>query len=110
MQVAEFFGCQSSITPNFSQQFSGFEPMPFRRREDRMILLQHPEEGTLRRPRGASPQFRLDDRGCANQSTEGLDPLSVSIGTQVVSEDRGVENDEIRHSAPRTSSSRHGGQ
>jgi hypothetical protein len=62
VKIAELARREAVIGANLGQYLARFDPILFRRSQDRMVVSQGAQEIALRSSSCAAPQFREDDR------------------------------------------------
>ena len=106
VQVAQLVPQESSIRTQLPKELAGFQPILFRRRQDRMVPSQCPHEFPFGWFRGATPELRQHYGRGPDEAGEGLDSLLMTAATQIIDKNRRIEDDEVTHRDPRTGVSR----
>jgi len=107
VQIAKLFVVKAFINTNFAKQMPGFEPIVFSWRQDWMVASKSLDELLLGRLSGSSAEFREDHSRVSDQTQSVCDSLLMAAGTEMVDEDRSVEDNKITHRVPKIQASRH---
>lgn len=102
MHIAELVRRELLVCVDFPQYLAGLQPVFFCRSQDGMVPLEGQQEFPLCRLGGAAPQLRQDHGRCPDEAGQDLDSGLMTGGTQVINDNRGVEDDQVTHDAPRT--------
>ena len=101
MQIAKLFRMQPSIDTDFAKQASRFQPIVFGWCEDWMVARESFDKPLLARRGGSPSEFREDYCRVSHQARRSCDPLLVAARTEMIDEDRSVEDDKITHCVPK---------
>ena len=62
-----------------------------------MIFRERVKELTLGNQSRTAPQLSQNDGRSSDQTADGPDPFLMACGTQIIDENRGIEDDEVTH-------------